>query len=182
MVRFGDVEPLAVSHDVETFDCGIDSLNLWLKNHALQAAAIGSARTFVIHDSDQNRVVGYHALAAASITHEQATRRAGKGMPRHPIPAALLARLAVDRTVHSRGLGAWLLRDAMLRALSAADEIGVRVLLVHAIDDNARAFYLRHGFEPSLTDELNLQMLLKDVRAAVSTPTESRYAMPRPDG
>jgi len=170
VARFGDVEPLAVGHNVETFDCGVDSLNVWLTKHALQAAAIGSARTFVIHDSEQDRIVGYHALAAASITHEQATTRAARGMPRHPIPAAMLARLAVDRTIHGRGLGAWLLRDAMLRALSAADEIGVRVLLVHAIDDNARAFYVRHGFEPSPTDELNLQMLLKDVRAAVSTP------------
>ncbi len=88
-------------------------------------------------------------------------------MPRHPIPAVLLARLAVDRTAQGRGLGAWLLRDAMLRTLTAADEVGMRVLLVHAVDGRARAFYERHGFEPSPTDALNLQMLVKDIRAAV---------------
>jgi GNAT superfamily N-acetyltransferase len=164
--RFNDPEPLGVEHDVEEFDGGIDSLNLWLKRHALQAAAVGSARTFAVQDNEQNRVVGYHALSAAAVTHDAATPRARKGMPRHPIPAALLARLAVDTSVHARGIGAWLLRDAMLRTLNAAESMGIRVLLVHAIDDNARAFYERHGFERSPIDEMNLQMLIKDVRAS----------------
>ncbi len=166
MPRFNDPEPLGVNHDIEAFDCGIESLNAWLKKHALQAAASGSARTFVIIDTDQNRVVGYHALAAASIAHADATSRARNGMPRHPIPAALLARLAVDTTVHGRGIGAWLLRDALLRTVNAADEMGIRILLVHAIDENARSFYLRHGFEPSPTDALNLQVLVKDLDAS----------------
>jgi len=165
--RFEDPQPIDVSHDVDAFDCGIESLSLWLKKHAVQAAASGSARTFVVHDNEQNRVVGYQALTAASITHAEATPRARKGKPRHPIPAVLLARLAVDLSVHGLGLGAWLLRDAMLRTLNAADTMGIRVLLVHAIDDNARAFYARHGLEPSPVDEMNLQMPLKDIRAAV---------------
>jgi GNAT superfamily N-acetyltransferase len=165
--RFNDPEPLGVNHDVEAFDCGTESLNLWLKKHALQASTAGSARTFVAHDNDQKRIVGYHALAAASVTHAEATPRARKGMSRHPIPAALLARLAVDTSVQGRGIGAWLLRDAMLRSLNAAESMGIRVLLVHAIDENARAFYEKHGFEASPSDDLNLQMLLKDVRASV---------------
>lgn len=166
MPRFSDPEPLTVQDDVSTFDCVVESLNLWLKRHALQAASTGSARTYVILDSEQERVVGYHAMAAASITHAEATQRAVKGMPRHAIPAVLLARLGVDASVQGRGVGGWLLRDAMLRALSVGDELGVRVLLVHAIDDNAGAFYVRHGFEPSPADELNLQLLLKDIRAS----------------
>lgn len=166
MPRFDDPEPLGATHDIEAFDCGIESLNAWLKKHALQAATAGSARTFVIVDNDQHRVVGYHAIAAASIAHAEATPRARKCMPRHPIPAAFLARLAVDATVHGLGVGAWLLRDAMLRTLNAADEMGIRMLLVHAIDENARSFYLRHGFEPSPTDALNLQLLVKDLDAA----------------
>lgn len=133
----------------------------------MQATAAGSARTFVVLDAEQQRVVGYHALTAASITHEEATARTARGMPHHPIPAVLLARLAVDASVQGQGIGAWSLRDAMLRTLSAAEAIGVRVLLVHAIDDNARRFYERHGFEASPTDPLNLQMLLKDIRASV---------------
>jgi GNAT superfamily N-acetyltransferase len=165
--RFRDPEPVDAGHDVERFDCGVESLNLWLKRHAVQATAGGSARTFVIHDDEQSRVVGYHALSASSITRDEATPRAARGMPRHPIPAVLLARLAVDKTVQGHGLGAWLLRDAMLRTLNAFESVGIRILLVHAIDGNARAFYERHGFEPSPTDAMNLQMLMKDIRAAV---------------
>lgn len=123
----------------------------------------------MVRDDEQNRIVGYHALTAAAVTHDEAMPRAAKGMPRHPIPAALLARLAVDESVRGHGLGAWLLRDAMLRTLNAAASIGIRVLLVHAIDTRARAFYERHGFEPSPTDAMNLQMLIKDLRAAVDS-------------
>lgn len=172
MPRLGDPEPLAADDDVESFDCGTESLNLWLKRHARRAAAAGSARTFVVHDDERHRVVGYHALAAASLSHEEATPRAARGMPRHQIPAVLLARLAVDSTVQGRGIGAWLLRDAMLRALNAAEAVGIRVLLVHAIDGTARSFYERHGFEPSPGDPSNLQLLVKDLRAAVDTAAE----------
>ena len=167
MARFGEPEALAAGHDTEEFDCGVGSLNIWLKRHAAQAAAAGSARTFVVVDAKQERVVGFHALTAAAVAHEQATARAAKGMPRHPIPAALLARLAVDVSVQGRGIGAWLLRDAMLRTLSASESVDIRVLLVHALDDDACRFCERHGFEPSPTDALNLQMLMKDLRAAV---------------
>jgi GNAT superfamily N-acetyltransferase len=165
--RFRDPEPLSGGHNLEDFSSGIESLDSWLKKHARQAAAINSARTFVVHDDEQDRIVGYHSLTAASIEQSEATARTAKGMPRHPIPAALLARLAVDRSVQGRGLGAWLLRDATVRTLRAADAIAIRVLLVHAIDDQARSFYARHGFESSPTDPFNLQLLLKDLRAAV---------------
>ena len=167
MARFGEPEALAPGHDIEEFNCGVESLNVWLKRHAAQAAGAGSARTFVVVDTQQERVVGYQALTAASIAHEQATARAARGMPRHPIPAALLARLAVDVSVQGRGIGAWLLRDAMPRTLSAAESVGIRVLLVHALDADAQGFYKRHGFEASPTDPLNLEMLMKDLRAAV---------------
>ena len=105
-------------------------------------------------------------MTAAGIERQAATPRVVKGMPRYPVPVVLLARLAVDVTVTGRGLGAWLLRDAMLRALAAADTIGVRAMLVHAIDDDARKFYLRHGFEPSPSDRLHLMILLKDIVAS----------------
>jgi GNAT superfamily N-acetyltransferase len=167
VARFGEPEALAPGHGIEEFDCGVQSLNVWLTRHAAHAAAAGSARTFVIVHAEQRRVVGYHALTAASVAREQATARAARGMPHHPIPAALLARLAVDVSVQGRGIGAWLLRDAMLRTLSAAESVGIRLLLVHALDAGARSFYERHGFEASPSDPLNLQMLMKDLRAAV---------------
>jgi GNAT superfamily N-acetyltransferase len=166
--RFSDPVLLDAGHDVARFDCGTEALNIWLTKHALQAVGAGSARVFVTVDAEQDRVVGYHALSAASVIHAEATDRAKKGMPRHPIPAGLLARLAIDQSVQGNGLGAWLLRDAMIRTLSAAEEVGIRVMLVHAIDDAAAAFYAKFGFEPSPTDPLNLQMLIKDIRAAVN--------------
>lgn len=167
MTRFGDPEPLTSDHVLEGFDCGVESLNSWLAKHALQAMGAGTARTFVVVDAEQGRVVGYQAIAVASIAPADAMARAAKGVGRHPIPAALLARLAIDLTAQRQGLGAWLLRDAMLRTLHAAEEVGIRVMLVHAFDNGARAFYERFGFEASPTDPLNLQILLKDVRASL---------------
>jgi GNAT superfamily N-acetyltransferase len=158
VARFGDPEPLGPDHALDGFDCGRPSLNVWLIRHARQAAASGSARTYVVVDSEQQRVVGYHALTAVGVEREAATARVLKGMPRYPIPVVLLARLAVDRSVWRRGLGAWLLRDAMMRTLATSEMIGVRAMLVHAADEEARGFYLRHGLEPSPTDPLHLMI------------------------
>ena len=169
MPRFGDPEPLTSAHLHEGFACGRPSLDQWLTRHALQAAAAGSARTYVVIDHEQHRVVGYHALTAAGIEREAATSRVTKGMPRYPIPVVLLARLAVDLTVAGRGIGAWLLRDAMLRTLTAADTIGVSAMLVHAQDEEARRFYQKHGLEASPTDQLHLMILLKDLAASISS-------------
>jgi GNAT superfamily N-acetyltransferase len=172
--RFGDPELLTTDHVLDGFDCGRPSLNVWLTKHARQAAAVGSARTYVIVDSEQARVVGYHAIAAAGVEREAATTRVTKGMPRYPVPVVLLARLAVDASVARRGLGAWLLRDAVTRTLAASQTIGVRAMLVHAIDNDARAFYIRHGLEPSPTDPLHLMILIKDIAGALDAATQDR--------
>ena len=164
MSRFRDPQPLDSEHRVNGFECGVGSLDIWLVRHARAAAGAGSARTYVVIDSDQERVVGYHALTVGSIDHAEATGRAKKGMPRHPIPVMLLARLAVDKSVQGKGLGLFLLRDAMCRAVSVADQAGVRLLLVHAVNDGARAFYQRFGFEPSPTDPMNMHLLIKEIR------------------
>ena len=168
MPRFSDPERLTGEHALSGFDCGVGSLDVWLERHARMASAAGSAQTFVVTDESQGgRVVGYYALAVASITHDDATERAAKGMPRHEIPALLLARLAVDQSVQGRGVGAFLLRDAMTRAIAVSEQAGVRLMLVHVIDDAARGFYEHFGFEPSPTDEMNLQMIIKDMRASL---------------
>lgn len=169
MPRFQDPQPLDSEHRVNGFECGVGSLDTWLVRHARAAAGAGSARTYVIVDSRQDRVVGYHALTVGSIDHAEATGRAKKGMPKHPIPVMLLARLAVDESVQGRGLGLFLLRDAMSRAVSVADQAGVRLLLVHAVNDEARAFYERFGFEPSPTDPMNLQFLIKEIRREIDS-------------
>lgn len=167
MDRFSDPERLGPAHVLDGFDCGVSSLGSWLLDHARTAAASGSARTFVLTDNELGRVVGYHALTVASVSRENAAERVTKGMPRHEIPAVLLARLAVDSAVQGRGLGAWLLRDAMLRTVAVSEEVGIRALLVHAIDDSARAFYTRFRFEPSPTDGNNLQIIIKDIKASL---------------
>jgi GNAT superfamily N-acetyltransferase len=165
--RFLDPQPLDNEHRINGFECGVGSLDIWLIKHARAAAGAGSARTYVVVDSTQVRVVGYHALSLASIEHIDATPRAQKGMPRNPIPAMLLARLAVDKAAQGKGIGAFLLRDAMSRALSVAEQAGMRLLLVHAVNEDARAFYEHFGFETSPTDPMNLQLLVKDIRLAL---------------
>ena len=167
MPRFLDPQPLDNEDRINGFDCGVGSLDVWLVKHARAAAGAGSARTYVVIDVEQDRVVGYHALSVASIECGEATDRAQKGMPRNPIPAMLLARLAVDKTVQGKGIGVFLLRDAMTRAVSVAEQAGVRLLLVHAANEEARSFYEHFGFEASPTDPMNLQLLIKDIRLAL---------------
>ncbi len=168
MTRFSDPELLDSGHVLDGFDCGVPSLDEWLINHARSAAGAGSARTYVTVDTEQRRVVGYQSLTVASIEHESATARTAKGMPAYPIPVVVLSRLAVDRSVQGKGLGAWLLEDAMIRTVAAAEELGIRAMLVHALDEAAGAFYRRFGFEPSSTDLLNLQILVKDIRKSLN--------------
>jgi GNAT superfamily N-acetyltransferase len=170
--RFGDPELLRLEHVLAGFRSGEASLDAWLRDRARTAAGVGSARTYVVVDAEQERVVGYHALTVASVEHEHATARVRKGMPRHPIPVVLLARLAVDESVQGCGIGAFLLRDAMTRTTAAAGRFGIRALLVHALHDEARGFYLRHGLEPSPTDPLHLTILVKDIRAAIEAAGE----------
>jgi len=109
--------PLGRRNTREIFGCGITSLDTWLVEHAPGADAAGSARTYIVVDEEQDRVVGYCALTVASLEREEATGRGSKGLPRHPIPAMLLARLAVDESVQGAGVGATLLADAMQRTL-----------------------------------------------------------------
>lgn len=170
MARPHGPRPLERKDTREGFRCGVHSLDTWLVEHAPGADAAGSVRTYVVVDEEGDRVVGYHALTVASLEREEATGRAARGMPRHPIPAMLLARLAVDESAQGKGVGAKLLADAMRRTLLVAEETGLRLLLVHAIDDAARGFYLHHGFETSPSDPMNLQLLIKDIRATIAGP------------
>jgi len=113
------------------------------------------------------KIVGYYALAAAGVEPDEAPKRVAKGLARHPIPVVLLARLAVDARERGKGLGAALLRDALIRSYSAAGQIGARAVVVHAKDDEARAFYEHFDFEPSPSDSLHLFILMKDLRRLI---------------
>jgi GNAT superfamily N-acetyltransferase len=153
--------PLAAEHELEEFNSGTPPLDEWLKRRARQNEASGASRTYVI--AEGRRVVGYYGLAAGSVLHEVATSRVRRNMP-DPVPVALLGRLAVDRQWQGRGLGAALLRDAVLRVVGAAGTIGVRALLVHAISDEAKAFYERWGFRPSATDPMTLMITMEEAQ------------------
>lgn len=161
-------ESLERAHDRSSFTCGEPELDRWLAEHALGAQAADTARVFVT--TDGHRVVGYYALAAAQLQPEDSSGRALKGQPGgRPVPAVLLARLAVDMAHQGKGLGRSLLQDAMLRARAVADELGVRVMLVHAKHEQASRWYKRFGFEESPTDPLHLILLMKDLRAFLAT-------------
>lgn len=167
-MRLQGPRPLERKDTREGFRCGVPSLDTWLVEHAPGADAAGSARSHVVVDEEQDRVVGYYALTVASLEREEATGRASRGMPRHPIPAMLLARLAVDGSAQGEGVGAMLLAEAMQRTLLVSEETGIRLLLfVHAVNEDARSFYLHYGFESSPSDPMNLQLLIKDIRATI---------------
>lgn len=164
-------EPLGKQHLLDEFECGESALDEWLKRYARAAQASDSARVFVATLEDGETVIGYYALAAAQVAPEGATARALKGQPRaRPVPAILLARLAVDQQHQGAGVGRSLLQDVLLRCVEAAEAIGARVLLVHAKHEAAKAWYMQFGFEESPTDPLHLLMLLKDIRAFLQRP------------
>ena len=162
-------EPLARHHALDDFACGEPALDAWLVKHARAANASDTARVFVVTTDDEPQaVVGYYAVAAAQVESASATERARKGQPSlRPVPAVLLARLAVDVRYQGAGLGRSLLQDVLLRCVEAAATIGVRVLLVHAKNERAKAWYAGYGFEESPTDPLHLMLLLRDVRAFI---------------
>lgn len=159
---------LTAEDALASFDCCQVDLNEWLHRHALTSQRAGMATVFVTCDRDEGVVVGYYALATGGVENASAPTRVTKGVPRHPVPVILLTRLAADVSVQGRGVGRALLIDALRRVDAAADEVGVRALLIHAKDDAARAFYMHHAeFEPSPTDALHLFLLMKDLKKAI---------------
>ena len=166
MNDYGAIEKLRREHLLDSFDCGKEDLNRFLKRQAWNSQQAHSAQTYVL--VKDLRVLGYYSLAAGSVTHEDATERVRKGLARHPIPVILLARLAVDASVHGQGLGSALLKDALLRTAQAADTIGARALLVHAKDDGAKAFYEHFTFEASPSDPYHLLLIMKDLLQIIS--------------
>ena len=157
-----NIRKLDRSHIVEAFDCGYEDLNRYISRFALNNQSAGSAQTYVAIADE--KVVGYYSLAVGAVAHSQAPTRMAKGLARHPVPVMLLARLAVDNEVKGRGLGAALLHDALARTLQAADIAGIRAVIVHAKDDDARRFYEHFDFDPSPTDSYHLYLLIKDLR------------------
>ena len=158
-------ERLRRDHDLSSFVSDVPILDEWLRRRALRNEDSGASRTYVVCAG--GRVVGYYALATGAESLAAAPGRVRRNMP-DPVPVMVLGRLAVDRTYRGRGIGRSLLRDAVLRTLQAAEIAGIRALLVHAISEDARRFYERHGFQPSPIDRMTLLLALTDATAALS--------------
>lgn len=151
-------EPITTEHDIDHFVCGVSILDEWLRRRAHANQLSGASRTFVI--TNDRQVVGYYSIAAGALGTTDAPGALRRNMP-DPIPMAVLGRLAVDASWHGKGLGVALLQDATLRAARAAEIIGMRGILVHAVSEEARRFYLRHGFVDSPTKPMTLVLSLK---------------------
>lgn len=159
------VRKLAATDRTQGFDCGREPLNQFLQRFALANQKANSAQTYVCCLGED--VVGYYSLAVGSVEPDAAATRVSKGLARHPVPAMILARLAVATAHQRQGLGQALLKDALLRTAQAADIAGIRCLLVHAKDDAARKWYEGWDFEPSPSDPYHLLLLMKDLKAVV---------------
>lgn len=157
-------EPLTAQHALGGFDSGVASFDDWLRRRALQNQASGASRSFVVADAAQ--VIAYYALAASAVAPDAAPGRFRRKMP-DPIPVVVLARLAISRDHQGRGLGRGLFQDAANRVIHAADSIGIRGLLVHAISEEAKAFYLRLGLAPSPLDPMTLMTTVADLKASL---------------
>jgi GNAT superfamily N-acetyltransferase len=151
-------QPLSVEHQLGDFSCGESSLDEWLRRRALFNQTSGASRTFVVA-SDTGHVIAYYALAAGAVAHKESPGKIRRNMP-DPVPVLVLARLAVDQRLQGRQIGGALLQDAVQRALSVAENIGVRALLVHALNTQAVEFYTHYGFMPSPANPMTLMLPL----------------------
>ena len=158
-------EPLADHHIIDKFSSGEISLDDWLKRRARANQASGASRTYVL--CDETKVIGYYALASGAVAVRVVPGRFRRNMP-NPIPVVVLARLAIDQAWQGRSIGPALFNDAARRVLQAADAIGIRGIVVHAISDEAKKFYTALGFDPCPHEPGTLVVTLADIRAALA--------------
>lgn len=154
---------LDTNHHLDAFQSGVDTLDYWLRHRARKNQASGASRTYVVCDA--SRVLAYYCLASGALSSEQSSSsRFSRNMP-NPIPVVILGRLAVDRSLHGKGIGRGLVRDACLRVLQAADILGIRGIVVHALSLEAKSFYEKIGFDAAKNDPMMLMITLNDLRS-----------------
>lgn len=159
------IEKLTKRHDRQSFYCGVPELNEYLQRFARQNETAGISQHFVALDAPGSRDIhGYYALSAGAVAFDNVPRDLRKRLPRYPVPVAHLGRLAVDRSAAGQGLGEHLLIDALARTLRAADEIGIHVVEVVAINDAASSFYLKYGFHALKDDRRHLYLPISTVK------------------
>jgi GNAT superfamily N-acetyltransferase len=161
-MKYTAPKPLQKSHDLSSFNCGKAILNNWLHEKAHDNEHRGASRTYVI--CYENKVVGYYCLASGSAMRSTVPSQIRRNMP-EPIPVMVLGRLAVDINHQGKGIGMGLVKDAMMRTLQAAKIVGIRAILVHALDEDAKKFYQDQcGFQVSPVNSLTLMISLVDIQ------------------
>lgn len=158
------IERISSKHNRTSFNCGEPSLDDWLKLRATQFEKRDLARTYVATKKGDPTVLGYYAISNHRVLCEALPGEQAKGLPHIDIPVVLLGRLAVDQSAQGQGLGQLLLIDALRRAQHIADQVGVRAVEVDAIDENARAFYTKHGFVQLVDDPNHLFLPMQVIR------------------
>lgn len=158
-------EPLGDHHDLSAFSCGVDSLDIWLRTQAVRASRAATARTYVWTEPGSQTVVAYYAVTPTQIRREELSRSMTGGVS--VVPGYLLARLAIDRSLHGRGLGGQLLRDALEVIVAAASQAAGRLIVVDAVDDAAAAFYRHYDFRPVAGNPRRLVMKIITARQAL---------------
>lgn len=157
--------PLTDEHDLTAFDCAVPSLTQWLVGHARRAQRSGAARTYVWTPTGSPRVAAYYSIAPTRVVREELSRSLAGG--ESMVPAYLLARLALDSSLHGQGLGGELLFDALDVLVDAADRAGGRLIVVDAIDERAALFYQRYGFTAVKGNPHRLVIKVETVRQAL---------------
>jgi GNAT superfamily N-acetyltransferase len=165
--------PISKLYSYKNFDCGNENLNNYLRFYALKNDSLGFGRTYLTLN-DSNKVVGYFTLSNANVAHEAMPEETDVRLPRYPVPALLLSRLAVDKTMQGQGLGRRLLVQAFEKALEIAEISGVYAMIVDAIDEKAKAFYLKHGFIELPHSNLALIISLKKIREAFAIAEKTK--------
>lgn len=156
--KLSSPQPLSTNHRLDDFSCGESSLDDWLRRRALTNQTTGASRTFVV-TNEAGQVLAYYALAAGAVSHQESPGSIRRNMP-DPVPVLVLARLAVDQRLQGQKIGGALLQDALQRVKSVAQNIGVRALLVHVLNEKAHQFYAHYGFTPSPVNPMTMMLPL----------------------
>jgi GNAT superfamily N-acetyltransferase len=162
-------EPINKKHDRETFDCGEEALNEFLRRYARKSHERGGAKTFLaIEDAGTKSILGFYSLSPASVDYARAPEIIRHGLARHDVPGFRLARLAVDRRWQGKGIGGQLLLAAARRCLLAAAEVGGVVLVIDAKNERVAAWYASYGAVPLLDAPLTLVLPLATIEVALT--------------
>jgi len=154
------IEKLSPHHERRSFDCGVEELNSYLQKYSNQHERKGIGRTYVATKDNDARVLGYYTISSSAVAFDIVP----ENLPRHPVPIALVGRLAVDHTARRQRLGEILLVHALRSAQRAARIVGIYAVVVDAMDESAKSFYMKYGFEELTDDRLHLYLPMKAIQ------------------